>query len=289
MTTNSISVGIVTYRTSLEYLKRCLRSIAFQSALDSVCSVLIRDNDNGFDQEIIEQAITASGLDKDLVKVINGDNIGFGAAQNELMKLSFDKGASAHLCLNPDAALHPKSIEAVLEFAKNKKFLGIFEMEQFPVPHPKVADPFTFETPWCSGCSLLIPSGVYETTKGFDESFWLYCEDVDLSWRVKAEGLHCYLVKDALVSHFVHARSNDSQEDQLRALPLLLAAKHLADKWGSPKFSKDMAKEYERRSGVSIDSDSLKGEQKLSPSSLLKAQPDFSHMLVFSPSTWIEG
>ncbi len=249
---------------------------------------MIRDNDNGFDREIIEQAIAASGLDKSLVKVVEGDNIGFGAAQNELMKLSFEKGESAHLCLNPDAALHPNSIENVLEFASSKKFLGIFEMEQFPVPHPKIVDPYTFETPWCSGCSLLIPSGVYEATKGFDESFWLYCEDVDLSWRVKAEGMHCYLVKNAQVAHFVHSRSNDSKEDQLRALPLISAAKHLADKWGSPRFSKDMAKEYERRSGISIDSDSLNNVPRPSPSSLLKAQPDFSHMLVFSPSTWIE-
>jgi hypothetical protein len=36
---------------------------------------------------------------------------------------------------------------------------------------------------WASGCCLIVRKKVFKKLKGFDENYFMYCEDVDLGWR----------------------------------------------------------------------------------------------------------
>jgi hypothetical protein len=47
---------------------------------------------------------------------------------------------------------------------------------------PKYYDPVTLETSWISGACFVLKRSVFEETGGFDESVFMYGEDVDLSW-----------------------------------------------------------------------------------------------------------
>ena len=54
--------------------------------------------------------------------------------------------------------------------------------------------------PWLSGCCLLL-SGKYFEKQVFSESFFMYGEDVELSWRLFQKGIGYEVVKDAFVTH----------------------------------------------------------------------------------------
>ncbi len=152
-----------------------------------------------------------------------GENIGFGAGHNAMMASELFQ---YYLALNPDGVPHPDMLLNLLRFAKGKK--GLFEARQFPQEHPKVYDPQTGETDWCSGCALLIPYETYQLTQGFDEQFFMYMEDVDLSWRIREMGLKCYTVQDALFFHdtFHPERDNTLIESLRNKSYLYLKKKH---------------------------------------------------------------
>ena len=61
-------------------------------------------------------------------------------------------------------------------------------MRQIPYEHPKAYDPATLDAPWVSGAATLFRREAYEAVGGFDEAIFMYGEDVDLSWRLRAKG-----------------------------------------------------------------------------------------------------
>jgi len=58
----------------------------------------------------------------------------------------------------------------------------------------------TLETPWASGAALLVRRAAFEAVGGFDPRIFMYGEDVDLSWRLRAKGWRLlYLPRLAVV------------------------------------------------------------------------------------------
>jgi GT2 family glycosyltransferase len=55
------------------------------------------------------------------------------------------------------------------------------------------------------GAAFLIRRAVYEALGGFDESFFMVYEDVDLSYRARLLGHRCWYAADAVVRHAVSA------------------------------------------------------------------------------------
>ena len=44
------------------------------------------------------------------------------------------------------------------------------------------------------GATMMVRADVAESTHGFDESFHMYCEEIDWSWRVREAGWEIYTV-----------------------------------------------------------------------------------------------
>lgn len=112
-------------------------------------------------------------------------NLGSALGHNRLILL----GDSEYvLIMNPDIMMAPNAIvELARAFADNR--VGMAEAKQLPIEHPKQYDPATGDTPWAATACTLIPRYVLNSLKGFDyETFFLYCDDVDFSWRVKLAG-----------------------------------------------------------------------------------------------------
>jgi hypothetical protein len=61
--------------------------------------------------------------------------------------------------------------------------------------------PPAFEVEIASGCALLLSRVVAESIGLFDEQFFAYWEDVDLSLRVRAAGYHNYCATETHVLH----------------------------------------------------------------------------------------
>jgi GT2 family glycosyltransferase len=62
-------------------------------------------------------------------------------------------------------------------------------------------------TDFVNGCALVIRSDVFRRLGGFDEGFFLYCDDVDLSLRAIALGYRIQVCPRALVRHDQHGSS----------------------------------------------------------------------------------
>jgi hypothetical protein len=63
-------------------------------------------------------------------------------------------------------------------------------------------EPFSF----CGGAALLTKA-VFDQAGGFDEKFFMYVEDVDLSWRLRLLGYRIGFAPDARVAHFFSGSS----------------------------------------------------------------------------------
>jgi GT2 family glycosyltransferase len=105
--------------------------------------------------------------------------------------------------LNPDGELQDSCLERLFQRIQSDPTIGICEAKQLPREHPKAYDRQSGETTWCSGAAALIRRTAFEQAGGFDERlYFMYCEDVDLSWKLWESGWKCIYVPEAVSHHF---------------------------------------------------------------------------------------
>jgi GT2 family glycosyltransferase len=63
-------------------------------------------------------------------------------------------------------------------------------------------------TDWVSGGFMLVKRSVFEKVKGFNESYFMYIEDMDLCYRVKKAGYEIYNTPHAKVKHLGQGSTN---------------------------------------------------------------------------------
>ncbi|MBQ8441160.1 MAG: glycosyltransferase [Clostridia bacterium] len=105
--------------------------------------------------------------------------------------------------MNPDVIVCPRFFEKMLApFFDAEKKAGIVEARQAPLEHAKEYDRVTLETEWATGACFMIPASLYREIGGFDEkTLFMYCDDVDISWRVRLTGRKIYYRPDCSVYH----------------------------------------------------------------------------------------
>lgn len=92
------------------------------------------------------------------------------------------------LLMNPDIVFSPTFFSYMMEpFADPT--VAMVEARQTPIEHPKEYDRRTGEVDWISGACGIVRTNVFREVGGYDEkNFFLYCDDVDLSWRIRLKG-----------------------------------------------------------------------------------------------------
>jgi len=126
-----------------------------------------------------------------------GENLGHGGGHNRLAPLT---SSDLILILNPDAQVGPDTIGRLADTVRGD--VALADGRQLPLEHPKDYDPVTGDESWASGaCSMTVRS-VFEEVGGFDhETFFMYCDDVDYSWRVRLAGHRVVFAPSARVFH----------------------------------------------------------------------------------------
>ncbi len=115
--------------------------------------------------------------------------------------LAQDTKAELLLILNPDVLLAPRSL-MLLHRALREPGTALAEARQTPLEHPKHYDETSLETPWASTACALLRTEAFRAVGGFDsESFFLYGDDVDLSWRLRLAGWRLRYCPEAPVCH----------------------------------------------------------------------------------------
>ncbi len=224
MSATQVRVGVVIYNNTDEQLSRLLRSIEC-SALPEHISLSVTFFNNGEDRP----SPVAEKLSVSVQK--SGKNIGFGAAHNIMMREAF-ADCDYYIGVNPDGFFEGEAIASLVRMSAQKQGRALIEAVQFPEEHPKVYHPKTFETNWISGACFIYPRQIWEELGGFDEHFFLYCEDVDLSWRARVLGIPTLTCPEALFYHDTIDRQGNSE----RYRQMLIAGRYLAYKWRSDRF-----------------------------------------------------
>jgi len=123
---------------------------------------------------------------------------GFGEGVNYLFEAV--RPENCFILCNPDSFPMEGCLARLVETYVARD-AAIVEARQWPSVHPKEFDPETLETPWASGAFALISSAAFRILDGFDPLYFLYTEDVDLSWRAWLKGLRVIHQPLALCAH----------------------------------------------------------------------------------------
>jgi GT2 family glycosyltransferase len=192
-----------------EALAECLRALESQTLTDF--EVVVIDNSG-------TGLANVSGV---RVRVIaNAHNAGFGAAVNQAYRISESPYVAV---LNDDAMAHPQWLETLLRDAEAHPQIGMFAC-QVRIAGTGTLDStgmliavdgsskqrghgtpaqtsYPAEALFPSGSAAMYRREMLDQTGAFDESFFLYCEDVDLGLRARWAGWGCRYVAEAVVEH----------------------------------------------------------------------------------------
>ncbi len=180
-------------------------------------------------------------------------NVGFGVGMNLGATAALEAGAEQLLLLNPDARIDAESLRRLREVVAADPMImaaPVVETVDGRIwadgtdlyldrgrmrATRKRAEGARAEM-WLSGACLVVSRVLWERIDGFDERYFLYWEDVDLSWRAREAGATLQVVRDATS---VHDEGGTQQESGSRAKSatyyyynirnrLLFAALHLS-------------------------------------------------------------
>ncbi|GAA3718468.1 hypothetical protein GCM10022204_43130 [Microlunatus aurantiacus] len=76
--------------------------------------------------------------------------------------------------------------------------------------HPRVGE--HIDVDWVTGTCMAVHLGRFREVGGFDETFFVYCEDTALGHRARQRGWHCVLRDDVLVLHGTGSSGAPSSE-----------------------------------------------------------------------------
>lgn len=148
---------------------------------------------------------------------------------------------------NPDIQYAPRFFERMLApFSRTDVRAGLVEARQVPIEHPKEYDLATKETPWSTSACIMVPAPVFREVGGFDaDTFFLYCDDVDFSWRIRLAGYSLIYQPLAPVYHPKYLTSHGhwqatTAEEYYSALALLL----MTHKWSYGKRCEKLLEMY---------------------------------------------
>jgi N-acetylglucosaminyl-diphospho-decaprenol L-rhamnosyltransferase len=210
-----LGVVVVNFGSS-QLLARNLAGIAWSAAPRAM--VIVVDN---WSSGAERRAITGLARRHGWELVALDTNLGFGAGVNRGVARALDRGCTHLLLLNPDVTIGAGSLSRLVAFS---------------VDHPKTLVAPTVDRPdgtawfvhgrldrrtgltrstqgreqlgpdrWLSGACLVTDREAWDLLGGFDERYFMYWEDVDLSQRLLERGGELAVVPDVRVTHSVRA------------------------------------------------------------------------------------
>ena len=248
----SIQIQTILYNNSHEMLKRSLQSIknAIKIYNDENTSKLIvnvcygdASSERTYDNDKILLLYDEFKTDFTLSYRFFNFNSGTALGHNILAE---NTNTDYLLLINPDILFCPRFFAEILYPFSLDNDIGIVEGRQTPIEHPKEYNLKTGETSWASGACSLIPTSLFKTVGGYDaESFFMYCDDVDLSWRVRLLGKKVIYQPRAVVFHSKQLSTAGMWVPTTAEIYYATEAElFMAQKWLDKKFLETQLKQF---------------------------------------------
>ena len=206
-----ITSSIVLYNTSKNDLSRIIECVN-QSIISKL--YLVDNSPTNYLQSYIENYNSNK-----IIYYFNNKNIGYGAAHNIALRKSIEENAKYHIVLNPDIIFESKDILKICDFLEGKNDIGqLLPKVKYPngdiqylcklIPTPldlifkrflpsawtekrlhKFQLRFTgynkiMNFPYLSGCFMFFRISALKEIGLFDERFFMYPEDIDITRRM---------------------------------------------------------------------------------------------------------
>ncbi len=220
-------VGIVIVNwNQREITLDALRSV-YASDYTEIAVIVVDNGSEDGSVEVIKAEFS------DVIVIENEKNTGFAAASNQGMNRALEIGAEYIYFLNNDATISPDCITILVDifnethevgavapfimYHDNPDLIwyggGIVRFWRGRIAHKyirKYLNTRTFtmaETDYITGCAMMIRRKAVEQCGGFDLSFGIYSEDVDLSLRLRKMGWQLWVTPTAKAYHKVSVSS----------------------------------------------------------------------------------
>ena len=254
-----LSVVIVSYNVK-HFLEQCLHSV-LKAAKDITAEIIVVDN-NSVDGSVnlVKEKFTK-------VKLIeNKQNSGFSHANNQGIKIS--KGEYV-LLLNPDTVVEEDTFEKILSFMDKTPDAGGLGVKMIDgkgnflpeskrgLPSPWVAfykifglsalfpksrkfgryhltyldENKTHQVDVLAGAFMLLRKSVLARIGLLDETFFMYGEDIDLSYRITRAGFKNYYYPETTIIHYKGESTKKSSVNYVRVFynaMIIFAGKHFS-------------------------------------------------------------
>jgi GT2 family glycosyltransferase len=203
----------------MEHLPVCLASLKRQT----YGNLRVLMVDNGSTDGSIE---FAQGFLPDIETLCNKKNIGFAKANNQGMYYAADKGAKYAILLNNDTECEPDFVSELVKSAESDSSIAACAPKILYYQARDILNGigtkvtlfgFGSDRGFCerdegqydeecdvfgmSGGAMLIRTDVIKELGGFDPAYFIYFEDIDLAWRIRAWGYRIVAVPKAVVYH----------------------------------------------------------------------------------------
>lgn len=180
--------------------------------LTSDIGVVIVDN---YSDAAERERILALGGARGWTVLTPDSNLGFGDGVNLGTERAITDGADVILVVNPDALLtmdtaerlastalaRPHSLIAPLTSDSDGKITFSGQEVDVDGGRTRRADIATADHPWLTGACLAFTPEAWRLSGGFASEYFLYWEDVELSWSMLARGGEIYLEDSVTVVH----------------------------------------------------------------------------------------
>ncbi len=262
-----LSICIVNWNGG-EFLRSCLDTL-YGGMGDTDFEVIIVDNGS-----TDGSAAEAGRLFPEAMVVEHGRNDGFAAANN----IAIDRSTGRYLLfLNPDTVVEPGSFERMIAFLDGEVSAGALGCTLYhPVTGAVESSARTYpdllplfwnlvnldrlfpsssffgryrmshrsmderrEVDWVTGACMMVRREAVEAVGGFDDGFFMYCEDIDICYRIKADGWKIFYIPEARIGHYRGRSSERLKREGEGALSV----------WGARQYTKSMLRFYRKHYG----------------------------------------
>lgn len=215
MSKETVCAIVLDYRAA-EKTQKCLLSLNNQG-LDTV--YVLDNSESKFHTAELRRSIDeipVGGVDYRIEVLSAGENLGFGRGVNFV--LSYDRDSPSphdyYLLLNNDALAGPSLVDGLLRVLKENpqaaltapKIVSTVPGREFGIWYHRYlgllfSQPGKCRFHYFTGCCLLFRKDLVHSTGIFNESFFMYGEDVELGWRLMRQGKKMVCAENVYVEH----------------------------------------------------------------------------------------